>query len=100
MPIDENSRYFNQEFLVKEDTDGNIRVTPLRRDVLRITDLSENFIVHECKLGDSLQMLARRYGQDARKWWVIAELNNIKEPSGIPIGTKLIVPSLRDFSLI
>lgn len=46
------------------------------------------------KAGETLQSIAAQEYDDPRKWRPIAQANNIDNPLTIPIGQRLIVPSL------
>lgn len=60
-----------------------------------ITDnLLENvrYFDHELKRGERLDHLAAKYFNEDKYWWVIALVNKIDFPLGIPTGTVLHIP--------
>lgn len=52
-----------------------------------------SFHQHIWAFGDRLDKLANKYYSDDELWWVIALVNNIDFPMGIPIGTVLKIPA-------
>jgi len=65
------------------ENDGNI----LKTDGLK----SGEYVVVK---GDSLWKIAQKNYNDGYKWNEIAKANNLKNPSSIEVGQKLIIPSL------
>jgi nucleoid-associated protein YgaU len=52
--------------------------------------------VHRVVAGDSLQSLAWREYGDASAWRSIAEVNGIDDPSRLPTGIELVLPSAEE----
>lgn len=50
--------------------------------------------IHRIRSGENsrLDILALRYYDDPRLWWVIADVNNIEDPLNIPDNTELRIP--------
>ena len=88
--ISETSRY-NWSALYVDNKSGDFYGTrqPLK---LREHDSDTFHVVTDadCKRTD---LIAWKYYQDVRLWWVIAEFNNISNPLEIPTGTTLRIPS-------
>jgi hypothetical protein len=42
--------------------------------------------------GETLETIAYSRGRDARKWWLIAEVNDLEWPLDVPTGTTLSMP--------
>ena len=51
-----------------------------------------NVLTYIVRYGDTLSALARRYYNNARKYWVIAHFNGIANPSLIRVGMRLSIP--------
>lgn len=49
---------------------------------------------------DTLPLLAERFLEDARRWWIIAEYNSIIDPFASIYGMVLRIPSLSTLYLI
>jgi nucleoid-associated protein YgaU len=50
--------------------------------------------LHTYSATDTLSNLAEKYYDDWRKWRIIADRNQIKDPRRIKVGTVLIIPQL------
>ena len=57
--------------------------------------------VHTIMDGDRLDMLAYRYYRDSKKWWIIADANDVGDtlinPFILVTGSTLIIPNLEQF---
>ncbi|MCA9688108.1 MAG: LysM peptidoglycan-binding domain-containing protein [Myxococcales bacterium] len=59
---------------------------------LRSSDVEKT---HTVRLGESLDAIAARHYEDATKWRVIAEANDIDDPRALRPGTVLRIPAIR-----
>lgn len=60
---------------------------------------NEEFTNHFFRDGDRVDQLAFNYGNDATKWWLIMEVNELVQwPLSIVPGVELKVPSQERFS--
>jgi len=60
-----------------------------------ITDIpySANDIIHEVEFSDRIDLLAKKYYQRAKLWWVIAHANNMKDlPVELIPGSRIRIP--------
>lgn len=83
------SRYRNNE--IRRNEDGRrVYRSQIPADIpLRDSDL---YVVTQ--LGDRLDLLADKYYNDARLWWIIAYANNIHDaPIGLEEGQTLRIPT-------
>ena len=51
---------------------------------------------YRVKSGDTLHTIAKAKYKDTNKWKAIATANGIDNPNLIPVGTKLIIPKLKE----
>lgn len=67
-------------------------------EVLDLPDIlaQRDDLVHRVVGPDRIDMLAHRYYQDARLWWVIAVANDMEEiPTELNVGDDIRIPSPR-----
>lgn len=48
--------------------------------------------LHTWREGDRLVLIAHEVWDDAKPWWLVCDLNDIVDPGGIEVGTRLRVP--------
>ena len=48
--------------------------------------------IHWVQKGETLFSIARRYYNDGWRWQEIASANGIDDPSGLKVGTRLVIP--------
>lgn len=54
---------------------------------------SDNDVIYEVESSDRIDLLARRFYQRAKLWWVIAHANNIKDlPPELVPGSRIRIP--------
>lgn len=88
MPIFAGSRYEGAQFSVVEERNReqkkflHMRIPP--------TPYCET--QHEVTPGETLDFLSFRLGGQARKWWFIAEANDLFWPLDLSQGTRLDMP--------
>lgn len=71
------------------------------RRVFSSADMGTDFLVYTVKAGDRLDTLANQFAGDARKWWVIADVNDIVDyPLDLTPGQELKIPSQRFFERV
>lgn len=88
--LSETSRY-NWSVLYVDSRNGDFWGT---RQPLRLREHnSDSFHVVTDADSKRIDLIAWKYYQDVRLWWVIAEFNNINNPLEIPEGTTLRIPS-------
>jgi len=91
MPIYSGSRYLLNGRILE------IEAVEVRRILLRNVTLNQDDLVefeeYQVQDGDRFDTLAAKYGGDATKWWVIAEVNNfVGFPLDLEPGTKIRIP--------
>ena len=96
MPIFEGSRYAGVEFTAIRGKDLRVRKWLHPSDPFRFASVSPDWVIHEVKSGDILDLIAYIYtgknADKARLWWMIAEVNNILFPLDIEPGIELAIP--------
>ena len=97
MPIFRGSRYEGVEFTGVRDFRGNVRRTLHDRRSRGPEDLGDGAVVHTLQTDEELDLLAFRYGNKARLWWLIADANGIDFPLDLEPGTRLLIPDARIF---
>ena len=50
-------------------------------------------IQHKVQPGDTLEGVAKRYLKDPLQWQVLGELNQVKFPTRLPVGSTLVIPA-------
>jgi len=88
VPIFAGSRYEGAQFSVVEE-----RSREQKKCLhLRIPSGSYSETQHEVHPGETLDFLSFRRGGQARKWWQIAEANDLFWPLDLSPGTRLDMP--------
>ena len=93
MGIFAGSRYEGVEYVKIIDTDGKSKQYLLQRKPISPDDVL-TFNVHWLKEKEELDLIADEVFADGRKWWIIAEVNEIDFPFDLEAGTKIIIPTL------
>ena len=97
MSVYKGSRYENCKYTGIVGKDLITRKYVHGRIPYKFEDVSANWVQHEVTAGEELDQLAFSYGAEnvvnAKRWWLIAEVNNILWPLDVPPGTKLVIPS-------
>jgi nucleoid-associated protein YgaU len=88
--IDEVSRYALGGTYVTETPTETRTIIDHERPV--VVTGSSGVISHVIVQGETLEGIAFRYYQDATKWWVIADVNNIQNPLFPPVGVLIDIP--------
>jgi nucleoid-associated protein YgaU len=89
--IDEASRYAMGGTYVTEKSSSEARTIVDHERPIAVTGGS-GIISHVIVQGETLEGIAFRYYQDATKWWVIADVNNIQNPLFPPVGVLIDIP--------
>jgi hypothetical protein len=90
MPIFAGSRYEGLSFTPLIDDDGEIT----RRFIhLRVPPPPRSARQHELLPGEEIDFLAYHYLGQARRWWQIAEVNNLFWPLDLPQASRVDVPT-------
>ena len=55
---------------------------------------------HIVKQHESLDTIALKYYNNPLYWWVIADVNSIRDPFNLPVGKELSIPSLNDIKFV
>ena len=94
LPIDiELDEDLCRRFKAKAAFEGTTMGTWLYELVAQWTgNWPNNVLTYIVRYGDTLSALARRYYNNARKYWVIAHFNGIANPSLIRVGMRLSIP--------
>ena len=97
MPVFKNSRYNRPEVKVLGiiGRDGEVRKWLTLRNPLSRDDFTAG-TNRIRKAGEELDLIAYEEFGDSRLWYIIAEVNNIPDPTSVPAGTTLFIPSLRE----
>ena len=86
------SRYKNLRRIVDSKTNKIYHETWVQKGV---DQSSEDFYITITQENEGrLDIIAAKYLNTAKYWWVIALANNIIDPFDIPIGTRLRIPQL------
>jgi hypothetical protein len=89
MPIFSGSRFESLSFTPLTDDEGVTR----RFIHLRVPPAYISEIQHEVLPTEELDYLAFQYRGQARRWWEIAEANDMFWPLDVPQGTRLDMPT-------
>lgn len=89
--IDDSSRYSMGSTYTSQKSSSETREI-LDHERPQVIPGSNGLITHYIKQGDTLEGIAFRYYQDATKWWIIADVNNIPNPLFLTAGTIIEVP--------
>jgi len=102
MAIFIGSRYAQEgRMLGLEDENGRVRRFVYTRRKFTREDLNDRFNIHTVQEGDRLDELANRFGGNARKWWLIADVNDLTDfPDDLIPGQQLIMPLTEVFNEI
>lgn len=96
MAVFEGSRYQDTAYTAITGRDLVTRKWLNPRVPITAEDVEPDWIIHEVKQGDDLDLLAYLYtNENADKtkfWWIIADVNSLLWPLGIEPGTELIIP--------
>jgi nucleoid-associated protein YgaU len=55
---------------------------------------NDSFFKVTLKTENRLDLIANSFYNNSRLWWVIAEANNIDDPTTVSLGTTLVIPSI------
>ena len=92
MSVFKGSRYGSRSGMIGINENNEVKRLLYRINTLSDNDL-EQFVVHVVRLGDRVDTLAQTYGGDARKWWVICEVNELTDyPFDLVPGQELKIP--------
>ena len=93
MPVFQGSRYIKR-VVYGIESGGQLKRVLMMFDLLTEDTFDTlEFREHRVVEGDRFDTLAAKYGGDATKWWVIAELNGfVGFPLDIVPGTTLKIP--------
>jgi hypothetical protein len=89
MAIFSGSRYAGIAFTVTTESDGLIIKSFMHIPAPSGERGRSEFILRD---GENLETLAYSRGRDARKWWLLATVNDLEWPLDVPTGTKLSMP--------
>ena len=89
----QRSSWLRKSSLVEDQVGDTFFVHWSRFDAPVIEESDED-IIHVVKVQDRLDRLAYEYYRNSRLWWVIAQANDIDNPTtGIQVGQELTIPS-------
>jgi hypothetical protein len=88
MPIFSGSRYVGMDFTALQGDDRKIR----RFMHLRIPPVTVGSFQMTLRSDDTFDVVALRYGGQARLWFKLAEANALEFPLDTPVGTMLAIP--------
>lgn len=88
MSIYAGSRYERLSFTPIVEEDGSTK----RFLHLRVPGQLDSFIQHELLPKEEFDFLAMNYSGQSRKWWLIAEANDLFWPFDLDQGTRLDIP--------
>jgi len=103
MAVRTNSRHAQNGriLLVPDEDSGRDRRFLFTRRQFTLDDIGTRHTVHSIQLGDRLDTLADKFGGDARKWWLIADINDIVGfPLDLEPGVQLIIPFREIFDTV
>lgn len=89
MPIFAGSRYEGLSYTPLIDDEGATR----RFVHLRVPPRPRSTIQHELMPGEELDFLAYQYLGQARRWWQVAEVNELFWPLDLPQATRVDIPT-------
>ncbi len=99
MPIYPGSRYETSDVVIIAWPDEPQRPLPYNPRFISIDDIGKDFFTYVVIEGDTLDLLAQRFGGNYEDWWKVAQINNIKFPlEEMEKGLVLIIPLQYIFS--
>ena len=99
MPVYGGSRYRGLKYTSVRFMDGAVKIflhsrTPISRDSIS-TPLKVRYVRED----DMIDMVAHAHGGDERKWWVVADVNDILFPLEMGEG-EIYIPEKQKFAKI
>jgi len=61
-------------------------------------DIEPDVRIYSVENGDTLDLIASKFGLPTRLWWLIADVNDIADPFSLTVGQELIIPGTTDFA--
>lgn len=97
MSVYRNSRYKNVKFTSVNFQDGSRKVFLHSRTPLTKDDIDTPLYVRTLRETDTLDIMAKRFGGDERKWWILADINEILFPLELE-DKEIYLPQKKEFS--
>lgn len=98
MPVFKGSRYEGVEFDAIRDNTGQVRKVLHPPPRVTLEELENDFQVLPVQASDELDMLAYLFGGAERKWYVIADLNDIDFAWDLSGFKEIVVPDEAGFA--
>jgi len=99
MPVYGNSRYRGLKYTSVKHLDGSVKVFIHSRTPVKRTDISTPLKVRFVRERDMIDMVAHSHGKDERKWWLIADINEVLFPLEMGEG-EIYIPEQQEFAKI
>lgn len=97
MAVYKNSRYRGVKYTSVKFQDGSRKVFLHSRTPVTADDILTPITVFNIREQDTLDMLAKRRGSDEKKWWILADINEVLFPLELE-DNELYVPHRTEFS--
>jgi len=97
MSVYRNSRYRGVKYTSVNFQDGSRKVFLHSRKHLTVDDISTPLKLRYVREHDSMDMLAKTLGADERRWWILADINEVLFPLEIT-ERELYVPQKKEFN--
>lgn len=89
----DNDLYTGGKIINYEEGDQSLQ----RDRIIHREDLEDE--LHTIKQGETLTSIAFRYYRKSKLWYLIADVNNIENPTCLKIGMNLIIPNYKKYNL-
>jgi len=97
MSIYKGSRYAGVKFTAVKHGDGSVKTFLHSRKPLTTSDMRPPLYAFRVMQTDVIDMLAKSLGGDQKKWWVIADINDIMFPLDLTDEREIYVPDRGEF---
>ena len=97
MPVYKNSRYRGVKYTSVQFQDGSRKVFLHSRTPVTVDDIKTPLTVRYMREDDMLDMVAKNFGADERKWWILADINEVLFPLELT-DREIYIPTKSEFS--
>jgi nucleoid-associated protein YgaU len=87
-----DSRYLRKDIFYDNEGESYFMDLPLNIEIK--SNFQDSTYKVNVRTENRLDLIAHLFYNNSRLWWVIADANGIDDPSNVPVGTTLNIPSV------
>ena len=99
MPVYGGSRYRGLKYTSVRHLDGSVKIFLHSRTPIKKSDISTPLKVRYVRESDMIDVVAHSHSGDERKWWLVADVNDILFPLEMGEG-EIYIPEKQEFAKI